>query len=77
MQDPDLLELSGGLELPHVYEQKPPQLCLYLPSAGEWSPSMLIVDTIIPWSILWLFYFEDWLSTGEWGGRRHPSREEE
>lgn len=73
VRGPDLLELSGGVRLPHVYEQKPPRLCLYLPRTGEWSPSLLIADTIIPWSVLWLFYFEYWLFTGEWaGGGVHP-----
>ena len=34
---------------------------------------MRLVDTIVPWSILWLFYFEDWLETDEWkGGGMHP-----
>src|SRR5205823_3621523 len=28
---PDLLDLAGGRELPHVYEQQPVRLCLYLP----------------------------------------------
>ncbi len=71
--DPDLPSLAGGRALPHVYSQTPPKLCLYLPGSGEWSPDMLLVDTIVPWSYLWLFYFEDWLATGAWkGGGAHP-----
>jgi len=70
---PDLAELSGGRDIPHVYQQKPVKLCLYLPGSGEWSPDRRLVDTIVPWAILWLFYFEDWLTTGEWnGGGNHP-----
>jgi hypothetical protein len=34
---------------------------------------MFIDKTIVPWCYLWLFYFEDWLATGEWkGGGIHP-----
>lgn len=71
--EPDLVLLSGDKPIPHVYEQKPTRLCLYLPGAGEWLPSMFIDKTLVPWSYLWLFYFEDWLATGEWkGGGIHP-----
>jgi hypothetical protein len=70
---PDLCIVAGGRNLPHVYEQKPPRLCLYLPGTGEWTPDKRIVDTIVPWAVLWCFYFEDWLVTGEWsGGGEHP-----
>ena len=73
VRDPDLIVLAGGRRLPHVYKQQPPQLCLYLPNTGEWLAHMRLVDTIVPWSILWLFYFEDWLETDEWkGGGMHP-----
>jgi hypothetical protein len=66
--DPHLPTLASGRELPHVYEQDPTRLCLYLPGSGEWSSAMRISETIVPWSVLWLFYFEDWLATGDWGG---------
>jgi hypothetical protein len=70
---PDLTDLALGRRLPHVYEQKPPRLCLYLPGTGEWHPSLRLDQTIVPWTNLWLFYFEDWLATGEWnGGGMHP-----
>jgi len=71
--EPDLVDLAGGQSLPHVYEQKPPRLCLFLPGTGEWRPSMLIERTFLPWTVLWLFYFEAWLGSGEWeGGGVHP-----
>lgn len=70
---PDLTEVSEGRTLPHVYSQKPTRLCLYLPNSGEWSPAMAIADSLVPWATLWLFYFEEWLSTGKWsGGGQHP-----
>jgi hypothetical protein len=27
----------------------------------------------LPWAAIWLFYFEEWLASGEWkGGGEHP-----
>jgi hypothetical protein len=32
-----------------------------------------IDQTIVPWAALWLFYFEEWLSSDQWkGGGEHP-----
>jgi hypothetical protein len=71
--EPDLAELAGGRRLPHVYQQRPPRLCLYLPRAREWDPAMRIDQTVVPWAVLWLFYFEEWLTSDEWkGGGEHP-----
>jgi hypothetical protein len=59
--------------LPHVYQQKPTWLCLYLPRAREWSGWMRIDQTVVPWAALWLFYFEEWLDSDDWkGGGEHP-----
>jgi hypothetical protein len=33
--DPDLSLLAEGRKLPHVYDQTPAQLCLYLPGTGR------------------------------------------
>jgi hypothetical protein len=34
---------------------------------------MRIDQTIVPWAALWLFYFEEWLSSDQWkGGGEHP-----
>ena len=75
VEEPDLCCLASGRQLPHVYEQKPPQLCLYLPGVGEWEPWMRIDRTIVPWSTVWLFYFEEWLVSDEWkGGGIHPGK---
>ena len=71
---PDLPALAAGRRLPHVYKQHPTELCLYLPGSGQWTAIMRLDLTIVPWSYLWLFYFEDWLATDEWkGGGTHPS----
>jgi hypothetical protein len=70
---PDLKSLAGDRLIPHVYEQSPPRLCLYLPRAYEWQPWMRIDQTLAPWATLWLFYFEEWLASNEWkGGGEHP-----
>jgi hypothetical protein len=71
----DLHPLADGRNLPHVYQQKPPQLCLYLPRTYDWEPWMRIDQTLVPWTSLWLFYFEEWLSSDDWkGGGEHPGR---
>lgn len=76
--DPDLQTLAGERKLPHTYPGDPPRLCLYLPCTGEWSPDLLIAATIVPWTYLWLFFFEEWLLTNEWkGGGEHPEVNDE
>lgn len=71
--DPDLHVLAGDRKLPHIYASHPPRLCLYLPDTKEWSPELLIAMTIVPWTYLWLFYFEEWLLSNDWkGGGEHP-----
>jgi hypothetical protein len=72
VEDPDLHELAGGRNLPHIYPN-PTRLCLYLPGTIEWRPWMRLDQTVVPWTSLWLFYFEDWLASDEWkGGGEHP-----
>lgn len=61
--DPPLVPDTGGL-LPHFYREG--SLCLH--RANEWDESMLIVDTIVPWTAEWLAYYELWKRTGRWYG---------
>jgi hypothetical protein len=50
-----------------------PALCVYDPVEDGWLPSEPIVQRIIPWTIKWLFFHEEWLLSDEWkGGGRHP-----
>jgi len=65
--DPPLALYPGATSLPHVYSCG--DLCLYLP--GQWKESMLLADTILPWTSHWLFYYELWLITGHWMGTGH------
>lgn len=70
---PQLVPRSDNERIPHIYSGK--RLCLYLPGAGDWNKNMLIAETIIPWTSLWLYHYEIWHATGEWlGGGVHPSK---
>ena len=71
--NPNLNELAGDRHLPHVYSINPVRLCLHFPKYDEWSLDKSIADTIVPWTYLWLIYFEYWLASDEWqGGGKHP-----
>lgn len=67
--DPPVLKRPGGQDyLPHVFDTKQQQICLYYSPFGEWNGSMFLARKIVPWASEWLFYYELWLSTGEWLG---------
>lgn len=73
---PRLRPHDNGEPIPHVYPG--PRPCLYLPDNDEWTAAKPIATTIVPWLILWLFYYEVWHATGEWlGGGAHPSLPDE
>jgi len=42
--------------------------CLCLHAEDQWTPSMPISATIVPWAAEWLLYYELWLATGKWYG---------
>ncbi len=74
VRNPSLVELARPRRLPHVYQQDPTLLCLYRSTKGDWTARMHIAKTIVPWTALWLFFFEAWLASNEWkGGGEHPS----
>lgn len=58
-------ELMPGT--PHVWP-KDGTLCLYFWRESPWRKCYLIGNTIIPWTALWLLYYELWLETDEWLG---------
>lgn len=73
--DPPLSKRSDSEDIPHLYPSN--NLCLYLPWGGEWSRNMFIAKTIIPWTSLYLYFYEIWQITGEWkGGGVHPGNDE-
>ena len=70
----DELEKLDDANFPHKFDINPKnkmvQICLYRYS--EFNSSKLIANTIIPWTVEWLYYYELWLATGEWlGGGEH------
>jgi hypothetical protein len=72
---PDLRSLAGKNPIPHIYDHDGPgtKLCLWWPKQREWMPRLKLTETCVPWTAEWLWYFEDWLATGEWaGGGQHP-----
>jgi hypothetical protein len=73
--NPDLRALAGARDLPHIYTHngRGTRLCLWRPMRQEWHWSMKLSETCIPWTLRWLWYFEDWLHSNEWaGGGEHP-----
>jgi len=68
-------------EIPHSYpNERDPEypdatsLCLFRQTYGDWNAQKSIAETIVPWTDLWLYFFEYWLATGEWlGGGEHPN----
>lgn len=72
IKEPDITVLAGDREIPHVYKD-PLRLCLYLPGSGEWGGTMRIDRTLVSWTSVWLYYFEEWLASNKWkGGGIHP-----
>lgn len=66
VEEPALRERKAGQGIPHTYSRK--ELCLFLPGTNEWRPDKPLATTLVPWTTLWLFYYESWLVTGEWMG---------
>lgn len=69
---PELVLNAEGRKIPHLYSSG--NLCLYRPKYMEFKSSDYLADTIIPWTSLWLYYYELWHTTGEWlGSGEHPN----
>lgn len=76
LREPDIRLLAGDRDIPHVYHN-PLRLCLYQPAKQQWHGSLRIDRTIVPWTTLWLYYFEEWLESDDWkGGGEHPVSED-
>ncbi len=72
----DISQLSKA---PHLYDREKIRLCLYYPAgSNEWTKRDSLCNTIIAWTYLWLYYYEEWLYSGEWkGGGIHPDLKDE
>jgi len=66
IEEPRLKPREPGGVIPHTYPG--PRPCLFYWREDEWNATMLIADTIIPWTMEWLFFYEYWHATGEWQG---------
>jgi hypothetical protein len=60
---PDLVPDADG-NLPHVYDDG--SLCVS--ESGDFRLGMRFVDTILPWALEWLVFYEQWRATGTWYG---------
>jgi hypothetical protein len=47
-------------------------LCLYYDPDGSWHSGLHLAETIIPWTAEWLYFYEQWLATGQWYGPAAP-----
>lgn len=69
------LELEDSRRPPHTFRDG--SLCLFYPRYREWTRSRYLSETIVPWTKLWLYYYELWLLFGQWlGGGIHPGSDE-
>ena len=55
---------------PHQYNDG--RLCLYYPKDQSYNNMSIIADTILPWTVLWLYYYEVWIQEGVWWGPEAP-----
>ena len=60
---------------PHRYGNE--ALCLYYPQDRSWQPTMKLSVTFVPWTVLWLAFYEIWLVTGQWFGEEASHQESE
>lgn len=40
--------------------------CLFLPKTREWHGNQLLANTVVPWTLEWLLFYETWFVTGHW-----------
>lgn len=71
----DSLRDLAKSDFPHKYDVDPVnkrvRVCLYLPTEFDYAKSF--AETLVPWTMEWLFHYEIWLATGKWcGGGLHP-----
>jgi hypothetical protein len=64
---PAVYVISPKIEkIKHMYSDG--RLCLYYPKESPWDYRMNVSETIIPWTVHWIIYYEAWLNTGIWYG---------
>lgn len=75
--NPSLNKLKNSDKIiPHLYDHERYKLCLHYPYSNDYNSNEEIGQQYIPWIKHWLYYFEEWLYTGEWkGGGVEPGDE--
>ncbi|MBI9008534.1 MAG: hypothetical protein JEZ05_00760 [Tenericutes bacterium] len=70
--EPELKSLINKTYEVHMFRDY--SLCLYYKKNYEFNADKdVFSNTIVPWTSLWLYYFELWQYTGKWlGGGIHP-----
>ena len=58
-------------DFPHYYKKDKHGVWLCLNYPVEFNYSMKLTDTIIPWTVEWLYFYEIWIYTGKWYGGGH------
>lgn len=67
---PEPVQEAHGIPTPHLnYDGS---LCLYDPDKRQWTDADAIAHTTIPWTLRWLFHYENWLSSTVWLGDTVP-----
>ncbi len=63
---------------PVAHTLGPNEPCLYTKGHRDWNSRMFIGQTIVPWLMEWLAFYELWRATGRWyGGGTLPHGYEE
>lgn len=60
----DDLQIDWAKPPPHLYRDQ--SICLH--DRPDWDSTMLLADTIVPWTSEWLAHFELWSIGGVWYG---------
>jgi len=70
---PRVLVLEPPLERRHpdqpvAHTNGPSEPCLFTIANGDWGSGMYLGQTIVPWLLEWLVFYELWRGTGRWFG---------
>jgi hypothetical protein len=70
---PRAFVLDPGLERRHpdqpvAHTSGPNEPCLFTARNRDWLPTMYLGQTVMPWLMEWLVFYEAWRATGEWQG---------
>jgi hypothetical protein len=57
-----------SVQVIHTNDGMDSRPCLFLPKTREWHGGLLLADTVIPWLMEWLVFYEAWVASGEWAG---------